>query len=38
MGKIKDMDETKKKTGIVNLKLKLFPFFDDYLKETGNSK
>jgi len=28
----------KKKTGIVNLKLKVFPFFDDHLKETGNSK
>jgi len=38
MGKIKDMDETKKETGIVNLKLKLFPFFDDNLKETRNSK
>jgi len=28
----------KKKTGIVNLKLKLFPFFDDYSKEIGNLK
>jgi len=27
-----------KKTGIVNLKLKVFLFFDDYLKGTGNSK
>jgi len=38
MGKTKDMDETKKKTGIVNLKLTLFPFFGDYSKEIGNSK